>query len=157
MSISPCTIDIRQLEQDLTAYFAAALSLTVDAGIFRAAIPENMANGVCVRIVGHPAHNSIDHPTFNVQVLGKFAKRDDAWEMIAKITSIIPSWGTQTTNFVLVNVLPDGDGGAPYEAFDHGVKMQYASINMKICVLTRPALIASPTDTFNNKETACQH
>ncbi len=130
-------IDTSRLERDMTAHFGGVLGLAVDEGIFRGAVPEGVAEGVAVRIVGNPKSHRLDQPMFIVQVLGKFLDRDDAWSMLARVSADVPAYGRQTPNFVLVCMLPGGEGGAPYEAQDKGVRKWFASVNLRLCVLTR--------------------
>lgn len=133
------TVNAEQLEKELTTYLAGVLNLTVDAGIYRGQIPETVENGVAVRLTGQMTTSSIDHPAFTVQVLGKFASRENAWVMLTKLAGALPQYGVDTTNFVLVYLLPDGGTNAPFTHDERGVVKQYASFNMRVAVLTRAA------------------
>ena len=133
------SVNAELLEKELTGYFATVLNLTVDAGIYRGQVPETASNGVAVRITGQEAASDIDHPTFAVQVLGKFASREDAWVMLTKMASAVPQYGVATTHFILVYVLPDGGTNAPFAGDERGVVKQYASFNMRVAVLTLAA------------------
>lgn len=133
------TVDAEQLEKDLTAYFAVVLNLTEDSGIYRGQIPGTVENGVAVRITGQMTTSSIDHPSFTVQVLGKFACRENAWGMLTKLAGSLPQYGVSTANFRLVYILPDGGINAPFAHDERGVVKQYASFNMRVAVLTRAA------------------
>lgn len=132
-------VNPEQLEKDLTGYFATVLNLTVDGGIYRGQIPETVENGVAVRLTGQQTSSDIDHAQFTVQILGKFASREDAWVMLAKLASAVPQYGVSTNNFVLVYLLPDGGLNAPFTHDERGKVMQYASFNMRVAVLTREA------------------
>jgi len=132
-------IDVKTLEKELTAYFATVLNLTVDTNIFRGAIPENVQNGVAVRIIGQNIASNIDHPTYRVQVFGKFTNRDDAWTMLTKMAGCLPGYGRETTSYILVNMLPEGEGVTPYETLDNGGRTHNASVVVRVCVLTRGA------------------
>ena len=133
------TVNAEQLEKELTTYLAGVLNLTVDAGIYRGQIPETVENGVAVRLTGQMTTSSIDHPTFTVQVLGKFASRENAWVMLTKLAGALPQYGVDTTNFVLVYLLPDGGMNAPFTNDERGRVRQYASFNLRVAVLTRAA------------------
>lgn len=132
-------VNAEQLEKDLTAYFATVLNLTVDSGIYRGQIPETVSNGVAVRITGQQASSEIDHAQFTVQVLGKFADRENAWVMLTKMANSVPQYGVSTANFVLVYLLPDAGPSAPFTHDERGKVIQYASFNLRVAVLTREA------------------
>ena len=132
-------VNAEQLERDLTAYFAGVLGLTVDSGIYRGQIPETVENGVSVRLTGQETGSTIDHAKFTVQVLGKFASRENAWVMLTKLAGELPQYGVATTNFVLVYLLPDGGMNAPFTNDERGRVRQYASFNLRVAVLTRAA------------------
>lgn len=130
-------VNAEQLEKELTTYFATVLNLTVDAGIYRGQIPETVENGVAVRLTGQRTPTDIDHPTFTVQVLGKFASRENAWVMLTKLAAALPQYGEETSSFILVYLLPDGGLNAPFTHDERGKVKQYASFNLRVAVLTR--------------------
>lgn len=132
-------VNVEQLERELTAYFAEVLNLVVDTSIFRGQLPETVNNGVACRITGQQDGNQIDHATFNVQLLGKFASREDAWVMLARLAEALPKYGEQTANFVLVYLLQEGGSNAPFTHTERGKVMQYASFNLRTAVLTLQA------------------
>jgi len=132
-------VNAEQLERELTTWFATVLNLTVDAGIYRGQIPETVENGVAVRLTGQRTPAGIDHPTFAVQVLGKFASREDAWVMLTKLAAALPQYGVDTDSFILVYLLPDGGLNAPFIHDERGKVKQYASFNLRVAVLTRAA------------------
>lgn len=132
-------VNAAQLERELTAYMATVLNLTVDSGIFRGQIPETVENGVAVRLTGQESRTGIDHPSFSVQVLGKFAGREDAWVMLTKLAAAFPVYGAETSGFVMVYMLPDGGVNAPFAHDERGKMKQYASFNLRVAVLTKAA------------------
>ena len=127
------------LERDLTAYFGNLLGLVVDASIFRGQIPESVENGVSLRVTGTSDATADDNPLYNVQIYGKFNDRDDAWKLCTKCADILPVYGEKTEHFHIVFILPDGGLNAPVVIDDKGKKKQFASVNMRVSVLTRTA------------------
>ena len=129
--------EVKTLEQDLTAFFGCQLGLVVDSSIFRGQIPESVGNGVALRVTGTPEASSDDNPMYNVQILGKFFDRDDAWKLCTKCADLIPLYGIQTEHFHIVYILPDAGINAPVQIDDKGRTKQFASVNMRVSVLTK--------------------
>jgi len=128
------------LEQELTAYFATLLNRTVDTDIFRGALPESVSQGICVRITNRISGTLFDLPTFNIQILGKFQSRADALSLIeAFAPPAVPAYGTALPHFTLPDVQFAGDPIGPYTAPDKGRILHFASINLRISVLTAGA------------------
>ena len=131
--------DVTTLERDLTAYFGNLLGLVVDSGIFRGQIPESVENGVALRVTGVPEPSLNDNPTYNVQLYGKFADRDDAWKLCTKCADYLPVYGEITEHFNIKFILQEGSMSNPVQIDDKGKKKQFASVNMRVSVLTRQA------------------
>lgn len=127
------------LERDLTDYFAAQLDLVVDGNFFRGQIPESIENGVALRVVGTPEPTLNDNPLYAVQIYGKFKSRDDAWMLVTKCADCIPVYGVDTEHFHIVFILMEGGLNAPVVIDDKGKSKQFASVNMRVSVLTRQA------------------
>jgi len=127
------------LERDLTDYFAEQLDLVVDGNFFRGKIPETISNGVALRVVGTAEASAIDNPMYNVQIYGKFESRDDAWMLVTRCADHMPVYGVKTEHFNIVYILPDGGLNAPVVIDDKGKTRQFASVNMRVSVLTRQA------------------
>ena len=131
--------DVKTLEQDLTAYFACKLGLVVDSSIFRGQIPESVQNGVALRVTGTPEATLNDNPLYMVQIYGKFHDRDDAWKLCTKCADFLPIYGEETEHFNLVFILQEGGLNAPVVIDDKGKTKQFASVNMRVSVLTKQA------------------
>lgn len=127
------------LERDLTDYFAEQLDLVVDGNFFRGQIPETIKNGVALRVVGTADASATDNPMYTVQIYGKFDSRDDAWTMVTRCADCIPVYGVRTEHFHIVFILPEGGLNAPVVIDDKGKAKQFASVNMRVSVLTRQA------------------
>jgi len=130
---------VKTLEQDLTAYFACKLGLVVDSSIFRGQIPESVENGVALRAIGTPEATLNDNPMYRVQIYGKFLNRDDAWGLVERCADCIPVYGEKTEHFHIVWILQDGGLNAPVQIDDKGKTKQFASVNLRVSVLTRQA------------------
>lgn len=138
-------MDIVKLEKELTAYFATALGKVVDTSIFRGALPENVSEGTLVRITNRIAGGMLDQPEFNVQVLGKFAARASAFALVGDfMPPMVPAYGVELTHFTITSMDLSGDPVGPYAFADKGRVLQCASVNLRISVLTKPAIEETP-------------
>ncbi len=129
-------IDVPQLERELTAYFGGILKLEPDAGIYRGGVPAKVPCGVAVFVDKRITDNTINFPMFEVQLLGKFATRDEAWEMLLLLDETLPAWGEKTPSYLLVSMEKRGDSIGPYTASDDGTLKHYASCNILLSLLT---------------------
>lgn len=136
MEIADVKINVAQLERELAAHFGTILSLEPDAGIYRGEIPAGIPYGVAVSAEKQMSDNTVNFPMFEVQILGKFQTRDEAWEMLSVLEGAIPAWGVDTETFRLVSMEKRGDSVGPYTATDDGSLKYYASFNILLCLLT---------------------
>ena len=127
------------LERDLMDYFCDKLGLVVDGNFFRGQIPETIKNGVALRVVGAPEGSLNDNPLYTVQIYGKFDTRDDAWTLVTRCADCVPVYGEKSEHFDIVYILQDGGLNAPVVIDDKGKSKQFASVNMRVSVLTRRA------------------
>jgi hypothetical protein len=125
--------DIIQLERDITAWVAGKLNLVIDTNIFRGGIPAGVDSGVGVMLNSQSQGNYPSTLNFNVQVLGKYDNRDDAWRMLNKLSSAVPCYGDKINETIFVSILPRGNG-EPYQADDDGKVKTFASFNMIVSV-----------------------
>ena len=132
-------VDVVQLERELTAWFAEVLGLVVDSGIYRGAVPDAAESGVAVRVTDVATPAGIDTPSFVVQVLGRFASRDEAWAMLRALSGALPVYGRETAGFRLVCLRPEDAHATPYTAAERGAVRHYASFNVRAFVLPRGA------------------
>jgi hypothetical protein len=132
-------INTLNLERDMTDFFADKLNLTTDATIFRGAIPESVDFACAVRLTGIVPGDHNDNPTYNVQVFGKYRTRDEALNLIEKCANCVPIYGALTEHFKILFILPESDYTAPVVIDDKGVSVQFASVNLRVSVLTRQA------------------
>lgn len=123
------------VERNFTEYFAELLGLTVDKNIYRGAIPETENNAAAVRIASRINTTKIDHLTFDLQVMGKFANRDDAWVLITKVLASVPLYGKKIHETTIVCMLPIDGTSAPYTALEKGQVKHYASVNLRVAVI----------------------
>lgn len=134
-------MDIVEIERALTCYFAETLGLKVDVNIFRGGIPERIESGIGVMLGSEIKDNSFRARTWNVQVLGKFAKRDGAMRLLSRLGQIVPSYGFTFDRVVFRSLSPRGSA-EPYLAADAGKEKWFASFNMTAVVLTCGAQIS---------------
>lgn len=130
-------IDLKELEQALTAYFASALDLTVDAGIFRGGLPHGVTPAVAVFLNGAEIFDDYRPVEYAVQILGRYADRDDAWKLVNAVSKLVPVYGRTVGNYRLPYLL-NGGTGAPYLAATDGEAMWYASVNLRCAALRIP-------------------
>ena len=119
-----------ELERALTEFFADALELAVDAGIFRGRLPHGVETGVTVFLDGMEAFSDFRDPEFIVQVLGKFDDRDEAWALLDRLAKVAPRYGIALGDERLAYLLPYGSG-APYTSADGGKTRYFASFNFR--------------------------
>lgn len=134
-------MDVVVIERALTNWAARILSKTVDTNIFRGGIPTGIETGVGVLIESEISKRGLFQPRiYNVQILGKFADRDDAMKMNSKLTGSLPIYGNTVDN-VSFRVLVQRGDAACYKYEDAGKMKWYASFNLLAVVLTEGAQV----------------
>ena len=137
-------MDVAKFEQEITAWIAGKLNLTVDTQIFRGGIPDAVGYGVGVRISEQGGFELLEQPQFTVQFLGKFDGRDNAMSFLEQMRGIFPTWGRETDSFELVSAIPVYVSNAPFEANDKGVRKVCVSFPVTFSVLTKAASVDLP-------------
>lgn len=127
------------LERDMTDFFADRLNLTTDSTIFRGAIPAGLDLGCALRVTGIVPSDHNDNPMYSVQIYGKYRTRDEALNLIDSVANCIPIYGEITEHFKILFILPESNFTAPVVIDDKGVSVQFASVNLRVSVLTRQA------------------
>ena len=94
---------------------------------------------MALRAIGTPEATLNDNPMYRVQIYGKFLNRDDAWGLVERCADCIPVYGEHTEHFHIVWILQDGGLNAPVQIDDKGKTKQFASVNLRVSVLTRQA------------------
>ncbi len=89
-------IDWTAFERATTALLASKLELAVDTQIFRGGIPQGVETGVGVlaNTLATLPYYGVAHPSFDVQVLGRFRTRDEASAMLSKLYAMNIERGT---------------------------------------------------------------
>ena len=132
-------MNFQTLERELTAYFAEKLDLTVDAQFFRGQIPETVESGAALQITNFHENNDLSQPMYDLQILGKYPTRDEAWELACKCARLVPVYGEQTEHYAIAFIQSVGGLNAPVQVEDKGRRFQFVSINFLAAVLTRQA------------------
>jgi len=127
------------LERDMTDFFADRLNLTTDSTIFRGAIPAGLDLGCALRVTGIVPSDHNDNSMYSVQIYGKYRTRDEALNLIDSVANCIPIYGEMTEHFKILFILPESNFTAPVVIDDKGVSVQFASVNLRVSVLTRQA------------------
>ena len=131
-------MDVVEIERAFTAWLAEKLNLTVDAGIYRGGIPENVEYGVAV-IFGSEIKASSFYGfrprTWNVQILAKFDDRDAAMILQTCLNGLAPATGFTYGGVKFLAIVPRGSG-EPYTAADDGKTKHFVSANWTVSVLT---------------------
>ena len=122
--------DYKALEATLTQYFAEVLNLAIDEEIFRGGIPSGVEHGVGVIFKGEVRDGTLN-PRVTVQVLGKFDTRDEALEVLTKLSDCAPRYGVDNDGYSygLSAILPTSGVGSPYLASDRGKVKHFISCN----------------------------
>ena len=131
-------MDVITIERAFTAWLAEKLNLTVDAGIYRGGIPENVDYGVAVIFgseVKAPGFYGFRPRTWNVQVLAKFDDRDAAMVLQTCLNGLVPHTGFTHAGIRFLSLVQRG-AGEPYPAADGGKIKTFVSFNMAVTVLT---------------------
>ena len=123
-------IDTVAFEQALTAWFAARLDLTVDAEIFRGALPVGESSAAAVIIDGSTVYDDIRPTEYNVQILGRYEDRDDACRLLDGVAALVPAYGVVVGDCRLAYLLTVGTG-MPYVSGVGGTLRYYASYNLR--------------------------
>jgi hypothetical protein len=128
-------MDVVEIERILTNWIAGMLGMTVDKNIFRGIIPAGKT-GACVVLGSEiPTFNQFRPKTYNLQILGKFKDRDDAFRMLSKLSGSLPLHEVNISNMRFKSISQQG-GGEPYRAEDDGKYYWYASFNATAVILT---------------------
>ncbi len=124
-------MNIIEIERSFAVFFAEKLEMELDREIFRGAIPTGVESGAAVRLAG--CLNDVAPSTANwrLQILGKFADRDDALSFTAKLIDMLPLFGAQLSGFRAAAITPEA-WGDPYPASDGGRIKYFASINLNV-------------------------
>lgn len=139
------SIDIVTIERDFTAWVAEKLNLEIDKTIFRGSIPEKIKEGVAVMFGSQiPAAGfyGFRPQTWNVQILAKFDKRDNAMMFQTRVNMLFPQTGGmiyKNTNFRTIELQSMSE---PYQNADHGKSKWFVSVNVVLSVLTSSAQTA---------------
>ena len=138
-------MDIVTIERDFTSWIAEKLNLEIDKTIFRGGIPEKIKEGVAV-IFGSqiPAAGfyGFRPQTWNVQILAKFDKRDNAMMFQTRVNRLFPHAGGmiyKSTNFRTIELQSVAE---PYQSADAGKNKWFVSVNVVLSVLTSSAQTA---------------
>lgn len=139
------SIDIVTIERDFTAWVAEKLNLEIDKTIFRGGIPEKIKEGVAVMFGSQiPAAGfyGFRPQTWNVQILAKFDKRDNAMMFQTRVNALFPQTGGmiyKNTNFRTIELQSMSE---PFQGTDHGKGKWFVSVNVVLSVLTSSAQTA---------------
>ena len=138
-------MDIVTIERDFTSWVAEKLNLEIDKTIFRPGIPEKIKEGVAVMFGSQiPAAGfyGFRPQTWNVQILAKFDKRDNAMMFQTRVNRLFPHAGGmiyKSTNFRTIELQSVAE---PYQSADHGKNKWFVSVNVVLSVLTSSAQTA---------------
>ena len=133
------SMDIVTIERDFTSWVAEKLNLEIDKTIFRGGIPEKIKEGVAVMFGSQiPAAGfyGFRPQTWNVQILAKFDKRDNAMMFQTRVNRLFPHAGGmiyKSTNFRTIELQSMSE---PYQNADHGKSKWFVSVNVVAVVLT---------------------
>lgn len=126
-------ISWKDFEQSVTELFASKLGLVVDAQIFRGGIPQGINTGVGV-VAGSletVPYYGVRNPTFDVQILGRFHHRDDAFTLLSKLYSLNIERGTQYYGFCYKSITRTSSI-EPYKADDSGRLCWCVSVHYRV-------------------------
>ena len=119
-------------------FIAEKTNLIVDKNIFRGNIPAGK-KGIAVILGSEVPNTGQFRPRmYNLQILGKFADRDSAIRMLAKLSGTMPMHEVSIDGIRFKSISQQG-GGEPYKAEDDGKMYWYASFNAVAVVLTTGA------------------
>ena len=133
------SMDIVTVERDFTTWVAEKLNLEIDKTIFRGSIPEKIKEGVAVMFGSQiPAAGfyGFRPQTWNVQILAKFDKRDNAMMFQTRVNMLFPQTGGmiyKNTNFRTIELQSMAE---PYQSADYGKNKWFVSVNVLVVVLT---------------------
>lgn len=131
-------MNVAAIERDFTAWLAVRLRMEVDKEIYRGSIPDGVDYGVGV-VFGSEEKSAgfygFRPRAWNVQVLGKFADRDEAMAFQTYVNGLFPNHGFTLGETKFLSVYPAGSG-EPYIDDDGGQIRYLASINVVVTVLT---------------------
>ena len=131
--------DFVTIERDFTSWVAEKLNLEIDKTIFRGGIPEKIREGAAVMFgsqIPSAGFYGFRPQTWNVQILAKFDKRDNAMMFQTRINRIFPQTGGmiyKNTNFRTIELQSMSE---PYQTADHGKNKWFVSVNVIAVVLT---------------------
>jgi hypothetical protein len=128
-------MDIVEIEKTLTKWAADILGLTVDEDIFRGNIPTGKT-GVAVILGSEIYSETRFRPrTYNLQIIGKYENRDEAFRMLSKLSGSLPIHETNIYGVRFKSISQRGDS-EPYKTNDNGKEFYYGSFNAVAVVLT---------------------
>lgn len=136
-------MNIVDAERDFTDWIAEKLNLEIDKGIYRGGIPEGVKYGVGV-IFGAEEKSlgfyGFRPRAWNVQILGKFKKRDGALAFQTFMNGLFPNHGFTQGETKILSIYPSGSS-EPYLDDDNGARKYFVSINVVVTVLTTGAQV----------------
>lgn len=126
-------IDWTAFERATTALLASKLELAVDTQIFRGGIPQGVETGVGVlaNTLATLPYYGVAHPSFDVQVLGRFRSRDEAAKMLSKLYAMNIERGTMKDGFLFIDIARTSEI-APYPADENGRRCWCVSVHYRI-------------------------
>ena len=132
-------MDIVTIERDFTSWVAEKLNLEIDKTIFRGSIPEKIKEGVAVMFGSQiPAAGfyGFRPQTWNVQILAKYDKRDNAMMFQTRVNRLFPQTGGMIYNNTNFRTIELQSMSEPYQNADHGKNKWFVSVNVVAVVLT---------------------
>lgn len=132
-------IDWTEFERSATGLFASKLGLVEDMQIFRGGIPQGVETGVGVmaNTLAPVPYYGVANPTFDVQILGRFLRRDEANTLLSRIYSLNIERGTRHGGFTFWNIMRTSEI-APYQADENGRLCWCVSVHFRIQADTTP-------------------
>ena len=138
-------MNIVNIERDFTSWIAEKLNLEIDKTIFRGGMPEKIKEGVAVMFgsqIPSAGFYGFRPQTWNVQILAKFDKRDNAMMFQTRVNRLFPQTGGvihNNTNFRTIELQSMAE---PFQGTDHGKNKWFVSVNIVLSVLTSSAQTA---------------
>lgn len=126
-------IDWTEFERSATGLIAERLGLVVDEQIFRGGIPQGVPTGVGVvaNSLATVPYYGVSHPTFDVQVLGRFLHRDEAATLLSRLYSMNIERGAQYGGFAYIDAARTSEI-APYQSDEGGRRCWCVSVHYRI-------------------------
>ncbi|MBO4620368.1 MAG: hypothetical protein J5654_09695 [Victivallales bacterium] len=131
-------IDAVALEREFARMISAIVGKPVDDGVFRGLMPETSNDAICVRLTDDSVR-FLETPEYTIQVLGRFADRDDALAFLSLMRQSFPAFGRSIGGFSFPSIVPQDAGVQPYTFSVRGNTMHFVSFNLRVRVLTSRA------------------